>query len=127
MPPITSSANHMPALCAACGSFLVKSSSASLVTPFMIVRVCPFFLTVTLNSSCTFMVSSLRVRSVNRPEVLVDAWFRSSILGTKGFGALSSHMKGANLATNVVGPASLGCRIGLVLSLADAMNGRFHR
>jgi mRNA interferase YafQ len=40
-----------------------EEAGAAPVTPFMTVRVCPFFLTVTLISSCTFMVSSLRVRS----------------------------------------------------------------
>src|ERR1700730_12324825 len=52
----------MPALCAAFGSFNVKSSSTNLVAVLMTVRVLPFFLTVTLIFSDTLMVSTLGVR-----------------------------------------------------------------
>src|SRR5262245_5902287 len=53
----------MPAFPAACGSFQVKSSSTSLVTVFVTVRLLPFFLTVALIRSCTLIVSTFRVRS----------------------------------------------------------------
>src|SRR5215471_4412251 len=51
-----------PALSAAFASFHVKSSSTSLVTVLVTVRVLPFFLTVTLTCSGTPMVSTLGAR-----------------------------------------------------------------
>src|SRR5512133_3649168 len=53
----------MPALCAAIGSFHVKSPRTYFVTVLVTVRVLPFFLTVTLIRSDTFIVSTLGVRS----------------------------------------------------------------
>src|SRR5262245_44915944 len=52
----------MPALCAAIGSFHVKSASTYLVMVLMTVRGLPFFLTVTLIRSVTFMVSTFGAR-----------------------------------------------------------------
>src|SRR5271167_722207 len=54
--------SDMPALCAALGSFHVKSSSTSLAMFLVMVRVLPFFLTVTFTCSDTLMVSSFGVR-----------------------------------------------------------------
>src|SRR6266542_2755535 len=53
----------MLALCAAIGSFHVKSPTTYFVMVFMTVRVLPFFLTVTLIRSGTFIVSTLGVCS----------------------------------------------------------------
>src|SRR6266536_2042507 len=53
----------MLALCAAIGSFHVKSPTTYFVMVTMTVRVLPFFLTVTLIRSGTFIVSTLGVRS----------------------------------------------------------------
>src|SRR5260370_38254525 len=52
----------MPAFCAAFGSFHVKSSSTSLITVLVTVRVLPFFLTVTFVRSGTLMVSTFGAR-----------------------------------------------------------------
>src|SRR5215831_11340286 len=54
--------SDMPALSAAFGSFHAKSSSTSLVTVLVTVRVLFFFLTVTFICSGTPMVSTLGVR-----------------------------------------------------------------
>src|SRR4029079_2803630 len=53
----------MPALCAAIGSFHVKSPTTYLVTVLMTIRVLSFFLTVVLIFSVTLFVSILGVRS----------------------------------------------------------------
>src|SRR6266496_3431744 len=53
----------MLALCAAIGSFHVKSPTTYFVMVTMTVRVLPFFLTVTLIRSGTFIVSTLGVCS----------------------------------------------------------------
>src|SRR5688572_1207264 len=53
----------MPALCAAIGSFHVKSATTYFVMVLMTVRVLPFLLTVVLIRSVTLFVSTLGVRS----------------------------------------------------------------
>src|SRR5262245_41949346 len=53
----------MPAFSAAIGSFHVKSATTCLVMVLVIVRVLPFFLTVSLICSVTLLVSILGVRS----------------------------------------------------------------
>src|SRR3977135_1274355 len=53
----------MPALCAAAGSFQVKSAATYFVMVFMMVRILPFLLTVSLIRSVTLSVSVLGVRS----------------------------------------------------------------
>src|SRR5262245_12649781 len=53
----------MPALCAATGSFHVKSATTCFVMVLIMVRVLPFFLTVSLICSVTLFVSILGVRS----------------------------------------------------------------
>src|SRR5262245_66646974 len=53
----------MPALCAAIGSFHVKSATTYFVLVLTMVRVLPFFLTVVLTFSVTLFVSILGVRS----------------------------------------------------------------
>src|SRR6266498_5867908 len=53
----------MLALCAAIGSFHVKSPTTYFVMVTMTVRVLPFFLSVTLIRSGTFIVSTLGVSS----------------------------------------------------------------
>src|SRR5215203_132373 len=53
----------MPALCAAIGSFHVKSARTYLVMALMTIRVLPFFLTVVLIFSVILFVSILGVRS----------------------------------------------------------------
>src|SRR5262245_28965841 len=53
----------MPAFCAAIGSFHAKCSVTDFVRVLTIVRVLPFFLTVTLMRSVTFTVSTFGVRS----------------------------------------------------------------
>src|SRR5215217_5570055 len=55
--------SDMPALCAAIGSFQVKSPTTYFVMVLMTVRVLPFFLTATLIRSGTLIVSNLGVRS----------------------------------------------------------------
>src|SRR5688500_13194220 len=53
----------MPALCAAIGSFHVKSPTTYFVMVLLMVRVLPFLLTVALIRSVTLFVSNLGVRS----------------------------------------------------------------
>src|SRR3954453_1077950 len=53
----------MPSLCAAAGSFHVKSATTYFVVVLVTVRVLPFFVTVTLIFSVTVFVSTLAVRS----------------------------------------------------------------
>src|SRR5215471_5555281 len=53
----------MPALCAAIGSFQVKSATTYFVMVLVMVRVLPFVLTVVLIRSVTLLVSTLGVRS----------------------------------------------------------------
>src|SRR5262245_26674560 len=53
----------MPALCAATGSFHVKSATTCFVMVLIVVRALPFFLTVSLICSATLFVSILGVRS----------------------------------------------------------------
>src|SRR5262245_24329640 len=53
----------MPTLCAAIGSFHVKSATTYFVMALVTVRVLPFFLTVVLIRSVTLFVSTLGVRS----------------------------------------------------------------
>src|SRR6266700_1695398 len=53
----------MPALCAAIGSFHVKSATTYFVMVLVTVRVLPFVLTVVLIRSVTLFVSTLGVRS----------------------------------------------------------------
>src|SRR6266705_3212333 len=53
----------MPALCAAFGSFHVKSPTTYFVMVLVTVRVLPFVLTVVLIRSVTLFVSTLGVRS----------------------------------------------------------------
>src|SRR5829696_4894714 len=55
--------SDMPALCAAIGSFQVKSPRTYFVMALMTVRVLRFFLTVTSIRSVTLFVSILGVRS----------------------------------------------------------------
>src|SRR6478736_10297788 len=65
MPPITYSLSGMSTFCAAFGSFHVKSAGTYFVLVLVMVRVLPFFLTVTLIRSVTLSESSLGVRSYN--------------------------------------------------------------
>src|SRR4051794_38558828 len=53
----------MPALCAAIGSFHVKSPTTYFAIVFMTVRILPFVLTDVLIRSVTLFVSTLGVRS----------------------------------------------------------------
>src|SRR5215471_19136600 len=53
----------MLALCAAAGSFHVKSPKTNLIMVLVIVRVLPFFLTVSLVCSVILFTSTLGVRS----------------------------------------------------------------
>src|SRR5262245_56473012 len=53
----------MPALCAAIGSFQVKSATTYFVMVLVTVRVLPFVLTVVLIRTVTLLVSTLGVRS----------------------------------------------------------------
>jgi hypothetical protein len=84
---------------------MATSSVANLVTVFVTVRVCPFFLTVTLMGSCTFMVSTLRVRSyinqrywVMQPSAMAHSSEASSDLASTSGSAGAIFIIGSALA-----------------------------
>src|SRR5262245_25187073 len=83
----------MPAFSAAIGSFHVKSATTCLVMVLVIVRVLPFFLTVTLICSVTLFVSTLGVRSYSD--------HRYSSMQTSG----TRHSSGDSTGR----PAGVGC------------------
>src|SRR6187431_2879261 len=89
----------MPALCAAIGSFHVKSPRTYLVTVLMTVRVLPFVVTVVLIFSVTLFVSILGVRSYSDQRyssMQISATRHSlavSIGRTAGFGYAFSSFK----------------------------------
>src|SRR5262245_61073186 len=83
----------MPALCAAIGSFHVKSPTTCLVMVFVMVRVLPFFSTVSLICSVTLFVSILGVLSYSDQRyssIQISSTRHSSVVSagrTDGFGS----------------------------------------
>src|SRR5713226_2832801 len=90
----------MPAFCAAIGSFQVKFPTTYFVMVFVIVRVLPFFLIVSLILSVTFSVSVLGVRSYSDQRyssMQISATRHSSGVSTErttGVGSCGSESDG---------------------------------
>src|SRR5215207_8492527 len=93
----------MPALCAAIGSFHVNSPSTYFVMVLKTVRVLPFFLTVTLIRSDTFMVSTFGVRwysDQRYSSIQISGTMHSSKVAKELAAALVSFCTGSAVLTD---------------------------
>src|SRR5262245_25228106 len=88
----------MPTLCAAIGSFHVKSATTYFVMVLVTVRVLPFFLTVVLIRSVTLFVSTLGVRSYS------DQRYSSMQMSTTRHSSSVSSGRAAGCASSSTGP-----------------------
>src|SRR4029450_2610719 len=102
----------MPALCAAIGSFHVKSPMTYFVMVLVTVRVLPFTLTVVLIRSVTLFVSTLGVRSYSDQRyssMQISTTRHSSRVSTGRAAGCGASFAGPGPHSHPTRPAVFGC------------------